>query len=164
MTTALALLPPETDLARLRQSELAELLAGLPAATPDALSGHTWRGRALAPLGLEKAPRPLLGSLCGLLATPINPWRGKRFDGVTGVNAWLGGAFTLGAYRLEERPSPVDGRPVLWLDYDLPANPALLRAIRGEARVLADGVFLCRMNWRTATGFATVLYFTLRRD
>jgi len=111
MTTALVLLPPETDLARLRQSELAELLAGLPAATPKALSGHTWRGRALAPLGLEKAPRPLLGGLCALLATPLNPWRGKRFDGATGVNAWLGGAFTLGAYRLEERPSPVDAGP-----------------------------------------------------
>jgi hypothetical protein len=164
MTQLAATLPPETGLARLRQPELAELFAGLPAASPRDLSGHTWRGRALAPLALEKAPRPLLGLLCALLATPLNPWRGKRFDGAEGVNAWLGGALTLGSYRLEERVSPVDGHSVLWLDYDLAANPALLRAIRGEARVLADDVFLCRMNWRTAAGYATVLYFTLRRD
>ena len=47
MTATLAVLPPETALARLRQDELAELFAGLPAATTEALSGHTWRGRAL---------------------------------------------------------------------------------------------------------------------
>ena len=45
-----------------------------------------------------------------------------------------------------------------------PENPALLRAIRGEVRVLDSRSFLARMNWQTATGFATVLYFTLRQD
>lgn len=164
MTATLAVLPPETDLARLRQNELAELFAGLPAATAGALSGHTWRGRALAPMLLENAPRPLLGMACRVLATPLNPWLGKRFDGATGVNAWLGGNFSLGRYGCESRLSPVDGQPVLWLDYNLPENPALLRAIRGEVRVLDNRSFLARMNWQTATGFATVLYFTLRRD
>lgn len=164
MTATLAVLPPETDLACLRQNELAELFAGLPAATAEALSGHTWRGRALAPLLLENAPRPLLGMACRVLATPLNPWLGKRFDGTTGVNAWLGGSFSLGRYGCESRLSPVDGQPVLWLDYNLPENPALLRGIRGEVRVLDSRGFLARMNWQTATGFATVLYFTLRRD
>ena len=155
---------PEADLARLRQPELAELFTGLPAATAGALSGHTWRGRALAPMLLENAPRPLLGMACRVLATPLNPWLGKRFDGATGVNAWLGGNFSLGRYGCESRLSPVDGQPVLWLDYNLPENPSLLRAIRGEVRVLDSRTFLARMNWQTATGFATVLYFTLRQD
>ena len=43
-------------------------------------------------------------------------------------------------------------------------NAALLRAIRGEVRTLADGVFLARMNWQTAKGLFCVAYFSLQAD
>lgn len=150
------------DLRRQRQAELDALFSLLPA--PAATAG-TWRGTLMAITGLGWLPRPLASGLYRLLALPLlNPWRGKGFAGGAGANRWLGlPGVAFGHYRVTHATSPVDGGPVLWLDYDLAGNPAPLRGIRGEARELGDGLLLCRMNWQGAQGLHRVLYFTLAR-
>lgn len=151
------------ELLRCRQDELDALFAMLPAPDPAAVQG-TWRGTLMAIRGLGWLPRGIAGGLYRLLALPVNPWRGKDFDHGAGANRWFGmpGA-GFGTYRVRFTTSPVDGQPVAWLDYDQPENLALLRGIRGEARVLGDNLLLCRMNWQGEQALHRVLYFTLSR-
>jgi hypothetical protein len=149
------------DLLRQRQSELDALFALLPAPTPARAEG-VWHGTLMALRGLDRLPRPLVQGLYRLLAAPLNPWRGKSLGGDTGANRWFsvdGAAF--GRFRIRPAQSAVDGLPVLLLDYDVPENPALLRAIRGEARRLNEITLLARMNWQGRSGVQRVLYFTL---
>jgi hypothetical protein len=149
------------ELLRHRQQELDALFALLPA--PDAVEG-VWRGTLMAITGLQWLPRGVASSLYRLLALPLNPWRGKDFAGNGGANRWFGIPGTgFGAYRVRSTHSPVDGKPVMWLDYNLPANLPPLRGIRGEARELGDNLLLCRMNWQGSAGLHRVLYFTLSR-
>ena len=113
-------------LSRCRSAELAELFSTLSARP--APKGYL-HGRLMAITGLNGLPRSLAQGLYLLLRLPINPWRGKSFHQGEGFNRWLtlrGPAF--GAYRVEDRTG-ADGNPSLWLNYDVPANPALLRRI-----------------------------------
>lgn len=162
MTTHLNL--PATrpaELLRYRQNELDALFELLPA--PEAAAG-VWRGTLMAITGFGWLPRPVAAVLYRILALPIDPWRGKSFDNGRGANRWFrlpGAAF--GEYRVSIGASAVDGKPAVQLDYDVPENFALLRGIRGEARVLGDDLLLCRMNWQGKAGLSRVLYFTLAR-
>jgi len=152
-------------LGHLRQDELAELFSTLATADINALAGHQWHGRLLAPFAAQYLPRPLLFALSALLATPLNPWYGKSFEHQVGANHWFAGiSLPFGEYAISTQNSPHDGAPVLWLDYNVTANPSLLRAIRGEVRTLSEGVFLARMNWQTAKGLFCVAYFNLQAD
>lgn len=144
-----------------RQSELDELFALLPAPAPADARG-TWRGRLFALHGMDWLPRPLAAGLYRALALPLNPWRGKEFGDLRGSNSWFRpGGPGFGHFRIKVTDSAVDGLPVLLLDYDLPENPAPLRAIRGEARRLDAQRLLARMNWQGNAGLHRVLYFTL---
>ena len=143
-----------------RQTELAELFSTL---TADAAPQGHLDGRLFAVRGTDRLPATLKRLLTALLATPLNPWRGKAFADDTGSNQWLwlhGPAF--GHFRCSEQAGPDGGRSH-WLDYDVDRNPALLRNIRGEARQLHDGVWLCRMLWQHRAGsLSTLLWFVLR--
>lgn len=153
--------PDVADLLRQRQSELDDLFAMLPAPTAADAEGY-WHGTVFAVRGLDWLPRPLARGLYRLLSTPVNPWRGKSFAQGGGANRWFtahGPGFA--GYRVTVGNSPVDGKPALLLDYDIPDNLALLRPIRGEGRVIGDGLVLARMNWQGANGLHRVLYFTL---
>lgn len=143
------------------QGELTDLFETLP--VPTSPPEGAWHGTLMAITGLERLPRGLRAALARILDTPVNPWRGKTFDGNRGSNLWLPGVGARFAhYRVQACDSPVDGRPVFWLDYNQPENPRMLRGIRGEARRLRDGLLLCRMNWRDRAGeLHTLLYFTL---
>jgi len=151
------------ELLRQSQAELDALFALLPA--PDAAGvGGCWRGTLMAIRGLGWLPRGLAAGTYRLLATPLNPWRGKDFSGQAGANRWFGlPGLAFAGYRVRSMRSPVDGLPVVWLDYDLADNPAPLRGIRGEARQLGDNLLLCRMHWQGRAGLHRVLYFTLAR-
>ncbi|TJY63112.1 hypothetical protein E4T66_05215 [Sinimarinibacterium sp. CAU 1509] len=144
-----------------RQHELDTLFSSLP--TPARSLEGCWRGRLMAIRGFGWLPRVFARMLYALLGTPLNPWSGKSFANGTGANRWFGvrGA-AFGRFRVvEQAMSPVDQQPVVWLDYDVPENPRLLRHIRGEARQLGNGLILARMNWKTQRGLYRVLYFTL---
>lgn len=151
------------ELLRHRQAELDALFTLLPAPEAGSVDG-VWRGTLLAITGLGWLPRGLAAGLYRVLALPVNPWRGKGFGHGAGANRWFrlpGTAF--GDYRVSSASSPVDGKPVAWLDYNVPENIAPLRSIRGEARVLGDNLLLCRMNWQGKSRLHRVLYFTLVR-
>lgn len=162
MTTFLALPPTRpAELLRCRQPELDALFDLLPA---PADSDGVWRGTLMAIRGLDWLPRPVAAALYRLLALPVDPWRGKSFADGHGANRWFtlpGAAF--GVYTVQVKDSPVDGKPSVWLDYNLPENPAPLRGIRGEARALGDNLLLCRMHWQGRDALHRVLYFTLAR-
>ena len=73
------------------------------------------------------------------------------------------GSRQLGFYSVKRGKAFDDGRPVIELDYDVPENPPLLWAIRGELRTLGEQYYLARMLYRTPNGYLTVLYFTLEK-
>ncbi|MDD3764268.1 MAG: hypothetical protein PHP86_13350 [Nevskiales bacterium] len=152
---------PPADLLGQRQAELDELFATLAPVSAAQADGY-WRGTLMAILGFGWLPRPLARLWYRLLRTPLNPWRGKSFAQGGGANRWFGvRGPAFGRFKLRETHSPIDGQPVLWLDYDIPENPRFLRPIRGEARMLGNGLVLARMNWQTRRGLHRVLYFTL---
>lgn len=151
------------DLLSYRQAELAELFATLPAPASNQAEGY-WRGTLMAFSGLGWLPRWLGAGLYSLMASPINPWRGKSFHNGEGANRLFGiPGVGFAFYTMSAIDSPLDNKPALRLNYDRPDNLAPLRRIRGEGRVLSDGVMLCRMLWQTQSRLHTVLYFTLVR-
>src|SRR4051794_8888195 len=103
------------------------------------------RGRMLAVRALDR----------GLVADALRrfsgarafPWGGKSFAGTgasgTGVNrVHLFGRHTLFPFLTRVEPSVLDGKPCIALDYDLPDNPGVIRAIHDEVREIEDGLFL----------------------
>jgi hypothetical protein len=150
-----------SELALKPQSELGQYFSTLPSATSDQLAGHAWIGKLYAPIKVEKMPALFQQTVATTLNTALNPWKGKTFkaDG-TGANLWLWGQ-QFGQYTMLEQESPVDQQPCLWLDYNVVGNPALLRRIRGEVRVLGKNQFLARMNWLTNNRIYCVAYFSL---
>ena len=141
-----------------RDQELQELFATL-ASAPEI--GGYWTGRVFAVRGLGWLPRPLASGVYALFSTPLNPWRGKSFDHDAGSNQWIRlKGFAFGHYLIKQQAG-IDGQPSLWLNYDVANNPALLRPVRGEARLLQEDVLLCRMLWQGKQDLTTLLWFTL---
>lgn len=140
-----------------RAFELAELFATLESG--EAPRGHT-HGRMTAFAGPGILPRWVCSLLFALLNF-IDPWRGKSFADGAGANHWFhrrGPGF--GHYRVASQDG-VDGHPSHWLDYNIDRNWRILRPIRGEARQLQPGLWLCRMVGATRKGHTDVLWFTL---
>lgn len=140
-------------------AELNELFGNLrpPSTAPEG----RLRGHVTTLMGTSWMPRFVRRFLAVFLGA-ILPWSAKEFLGAFGSNIWFGvphGARWL-HYAISEQAG-TDGKPVIWLTYDIDRNWSLLRSIRGEARSLAPGVLLCRMQWKTRKGYFTVMYFTL---
>jgi hypothetical protein len=129
----------------------------------DALEGNP-RGRMLAVRHLDHGP--VGAALRGLAGLASFPWGGKTFQGSgergTGINrVHLGGRHALFPFRTFIRPSVVDGAPSVTLDYDLPDNPAFIRAIHDEVREIEPGLFLGPAMWKGQKGPTLVLWFAL---
>ncbi len=75
------------------------------------------------------------------------PWRGKSFTAQSdaagrGINrVSLGVNFDLFGFETRIEPSAIDGNPCILLDYDLRANPWVIRKIRDELREVSEGLF-----------------------
>ncbi len=152
------------DLARLSDAELAELYdRGAPPTSLAALDGQP-RGRMLAVRRLERGP---VGRwLTRFAAHDRFPWGGKSFraDGETGrgINrVQLGGRHQLFPFRTATGPSELDGGPCVRLDYDLPVNPRIIRAIHDEVREVRPGLFLGPAMLKGSGGPRLVLWFAL---
>lgn len=143
----------------LSRAEADRLFDTLPAVRMSALDGR-FRGRLLAVSGFGWLPRFLRGPFYALLATPINPWRGKAFHRGSGANVWftMSERFPFARYRVATDPST----GVEFLDYDIDENRGPLKRIRGEARQLDEQTVFARMNYRIGGKIHRVLYFTLR--
>jgi hypothetical protein len=134
----------------------------------DALAGHP-RGRMLAVRTLDGQRRGR--AIAGLSRAGWFPWGGKSFFGAgasgRGVNrvhlgsSLWGGRHELFPFHTSIRASVLDGAPCVALDYDLPDNPSLIRAIHDEVREVAPGLYLGPAMWKTATAPAFVLWFAL---
>src|SRR5580704_6090295 len=153
------------SLAAMSVDELGRLYArGAAPAAVAALDGHP-RGRMLAVRGLDAGlAADTLRRLSGAAAFP---WGGKSFTSRdarsgAGVNrVHLGGRHQLFPFLTRLEASVVDGQPALVLDYDLPDNPGLIRAIHDEVREVSPGLYLGPAMWKAAAGPTLVLWFAL---
>ncbi|MCA9681213.1 MAG: hypothetical protein KC431_24870 [Myxococcales bacterium] len=148
-------------LSRMSTRELDGLFAELRPADLGELQGRK-RGRVLALAGIDWVPAEARGLVFGLLAE-LPLWQGKIFEGEFGANAWLLPSFALQFARFLVREAPaLEGEgEVLRLDYDVAANPKLLRNIVCELRRLGPGQFLARLKIRWRDRPVQVLYFSL---
>ncbi|MGH7297148.1 MAG: hypothetical protein ACRELB_19575 [Polyangiaceae bacterium] len=122
------------------------------------------RGRMLAVRALDHGATGRL--LRGIASAAAFPWGGKSFRGDgergTGLNrVHLFGRHQLFPFATSVRPSVIDGRPCVALDYDLPDNPALIRSIHDEVREVGPGLFLGPAMWKAKAGPRFVLWFAL---
>lgn len=108
--------------------------------------------------GLPSGPRTLLTRIISRISAPI--WRGKLFGDSEGVNLWLrrSNGAKFGAFK-QTRTEAGE----LLLDYCLPKNPRVLRAIRGDLWETGAGSYLGRMRYEMGRGSTTLMYFTLER-
>lgn len=120
-------------------------------------------GAMLSLAGMEALPVPLARLLRGVLAAPIFPWRAKRIVGRRGRNLWgLGdGQIAFGEFDIRRGTAWDDGHEVLVVDYDVDANPATLRHLRGELGELDPGLLLGRFGWRSPEATHLVGFFGL---
>jgi hypothetical protein len=151
-------------LARMDVRELGALYArGAVPPRLGSLEGHP-RGRMLAVRALDRgAPARLLRAFSGAATFP---WGGKTFHGDgergEGVNrVHLFGRHRLFPFVTRLQPSALDGAPCVALDYDLPDNPAAIRAIHDEIREVDPGLFLGPAMWKARGGPRLVLWFGL---
>ncbi|MEQ1571147.1 MAG: hypothetical protein ABMA64_36290 [Myxococcota bacterium] len=114
--------------------------------------------------------RPLAPALRWLAASRRFVWAGKTWRAATdqsgaGINRVyvpaLLGRQDLFPFATGFGPSRLDGRPTVFLDYDLPANPWWIRHIHDEVREVAPGLFLGPAMWKHGAGAAAVLWFAL---
>jgi hypothetical protein len=151
-------------LSRLDVEQLGRLYAqGTTPARLGVLEGHP-RGRMLAVRALDHGVSGRL--LRGIAGAAGFPWGGKSFAGNgetgTGVNrVHLLGRHQLFPFLTSVRPSALDGAPCITLDYDLPDNPRLIRAIHDEIREVDAGLFLGPAMWKADGGPKLVLWFAL---
>lgn len=151
-------------LARMDVAALGRLYAeGTTPADVSGLEGHP-RGRMLSVKALDRGG--VFRALRRFSGASVFPWGGKSFSGRgatgTGINrVHLLGRHQLFPFHTRIQASVLDGAPCIALDYDLPDNPALIRAIHDEVREVAPGLYLGPAMAKTAGGPSFVLWFAL---
>ncbi len=151
-------------------------LAQLPVETleglyRDAAPPQSLEALAGAPVGRMLSVRGALNrpgaraQLAAIARAPWFPWSGKSFtafsaDEGEGVNRvkLLGDQFR---FELRFATSVIDGDPCVFLEYDLPENPWLIRQIHDELRELRPGLFLGPAMWKTRRAPVLVLWFAI---
>src|SRR5690606_13322437 len=100
-------------------------------------------------------------------ASPLFVWRGKSFtpegeDRGAGINRVLVDRLKLFRFTTFVGPSRAGEFDALQLDYDVPGNPRLIRAIKDELRELRPNLYLGQAyaQWRGRPRL--VLYFGLQ--
>ena len=152
------------SLATMNVAELGELYAaGTVPPGLEALEGHP-RGRMLAIRGLDRGARGR--SLRRFSGAGSFPWEGKSFSGRGATGTGINRISLLGRrnwfpFQTSIRDSVIDGAPCIVLDYDLPANPAAIRAIHDELRQIEPQLFLGPAMLKARKGPKFVLWFAL---
>ena len=152
------------SLATMNVAELGELYAaGTVPPGLEALEGHP-RGRMLAIRGLDRGARSR--SLRRFSGAGSFPWEGKSFSGRGATGTGINRISLLGRrnwfpFQTSIRDSVIDGAPCIVLDYDLPENPAAIRAIHDELRQIEPQLFLGPAMLKARKGPRFVLWFAL---
>jgi hypothetical protein len=126
------------------------------------------RGRMLAPVAI---PGWLFWWAELWARTRFFPWRGKSFrrdeaspHRGTGINRVFGDRIRWFPFDTFIAPSRAGDFDAFQLDYDKPANPFFIRAIKDEVRQLRPGLFLGQAYLKTKKREILVLYFGLERQ
>lgn len=142
------------------QSELSAAFETLPSPLHHELSGlHS--GRIFGFHGLNAVPA-IAKILLYNIINMVSPWLGKNFEDGGGANAWKflsAISCHFGWYEFDTMESGSDDP--LQLNYNTRRNPAFMRAIRGEIKLLQPGIYLARMTYVTKKSAITLLYFVL---
>ncbi len=144
------------------REELDRIFASLKAPKVSSLNG-AYKGTLLAVEGLRLLPLPVRFAMHWVLNVPFSPWKGKFFEKNRGGNMVLAtdGSKQVGFFRVSRCAALDHSGAVIGLDYDVPENPVVMWAIKGELRALSEDRYLARMLYRTDSRVITVLYFTL---
>jgi hypothetical protein len=123
------------------------------------------RGRMLAWPSLDAHPA-VAGALRAFAGGSAFPWRGKSFTpgGETrgeGINRVFSDRFRLFRFETFVGKSRAGDFDAVQLDYDLPANPFLIRRIKDEIREIERGVWLGQAYFATRSKDVLWLYFGL---
>lgn len=154
-------------LARLNGAALADLYAHaeMPADWTDLDGDRVGRMLAVRGTGVIAA------RLRRIAGAPGFVWAGKSFHdsgtptsgGINRVRLGRAGRHRLFPFETRVGPSAVDGGPCVILDYDLPDNPAFIRKIHDEIRLVEPGLWLGPAMWKTDGAPVHVLWFALDR-
>ena len=150
------------DLAALDVEALNRLYERGRATPMTALTG-TPRCRMLAVRGLDRGP--IATALRRFAAANVFPWAGKAFSATNereggGINRIrLGGERRWFPFQTRVDASVIDGKPCVLLDYGVPENPRVIRAIRDELREVAPRLFLGPALLQTGRGTPTLLLY-----
>ena len=126
-----------------------------------ALDGRP-KGRMLAIKGTDRIP---FADLIRMISkASLFPWGGKSFQsankkegsGINRINLTLLQRNWF-PFNTAIESSAIDGKPCIYLDYDLPGNPWFIRRIRDELREVSPGLFLGPAMWKEAEGGAALL-------
>jgi hypothetical protein len=123
------------------------------------------RGRMLA---WPRAPAPIGLALRTLAGSDLFPWRGKSFTAHSeiegeGKNRVVSDAVRLFRFKTSIGRSRAGDFDAVQLDYDLPGNPRIVRAIRDEIREIDTGLQLGQAYLLVGGTAHLVLYFGLER-
>lgn len=148
-------------LSRMSMRALDELFAELEPAKLEHIQGRK-RGRLLALRGLDWVPGIARGLAMGVI-NRLPLWTGESFEGEFGTNSWLLPGLPIEFARcVVRRAESVEGDgEVLCLDYDVAANPRLVRDVVSELRVIRPGMFLVRTRYRFGERAPKLSYYLL---
>jgi len=162
--------PPRTldELASLSHAELLKLYAR--ATVPSdmrALDGEL-RGRMLAVRVTELGPFHQLFAALG--AWQHFPWEGKNLKATsategTGINrVKIPGMDREELFHFKTLfdPSALDGKPCVFIDYDIEGNPAYIRPLRDEVRQVSPGLFFGPVLIRHRKEMTQLLWFAIQ--
>jgi len=150
------------DLSERSVSELNDLyLQATMPANMSALDGRP-KGRMLAIRGVDKTP--LAGLIRMFSKASLFPWGGKSFQstnkkegsGINRINLTLLQRNWF-PFNTVVESSAIDGKPCIYLDYDLAGNPWFIQRVRDELREVSPGLFLGPAMWKEKSGDATLL-------
>ena len=151
-------LPAKRYLRAYRQSEMDELFVSLPNASAADLRGN-YVGKVYAIKGVDRLPKMLRILVTLIAQLPLPVWIGKNFNDTSGANLWV----------LRQRPlkfgyykvAADEASQMLYLDYNIEANPTILKPVMGEVKFAGNDTYLARMLYRGKNQTLCVLYFTL---
>lgn len=155
------------DLARLGPAELRRLYREARTPRIEDLEGPL-AGRMLAVPAVSGFP--VIPALLRRFASSGSafPWQGKTFKTLApgrgeGSNRVLGDRFSWFRFETSVGRSRAGDFDAVHLDYDLPENPALIRAIKDEVREVAPGLWLGLAYVKLGRAYHLALFFGLER-
>jgi hypothetical protein len=126
--------------------------------------GGDLRGRMLAWPAFDRRPG-VANAVRAFASIKHFPWRGKSFtpgeSRGEGINRVFSDRLRLFRFETFIGKSRAGDFDALQLDYDLPENPGIIRAIKDEIREVEPGLWLGQAYFATKKSETLVLYFGL---